>query len=165
MPCENDYGQGGGDILRILWPHDNETWPSHMFEEDWMEGLKKGFETLFNENPEHSDEGNEESGDVASGGEFDDDKFDNEVANLAEMFGGTGTFGERAETITFWMTRRNPFLLLKKLGRDKIRKIENLKTMWGRRESIRTGNHIAPGPYAIAIMSVVCGLWLPGLKH
>jgi hypothetical protein len=35
----------------------------------------------------------------------------------------------------------------------------------GKGETIRTGEWHETGPYAFAIMSAVCELWLPALKH
>lgn len=153
-----DAGSGegspsGGDILRIVWPHDDEIFRPFMFEEDWLDGLVNVFETLYSKSlKDLIDEGLYDK-------EYEDDLSD-------ETFDDDAPLTARAEGVGLWMIEENPFFRqLKKMGKEKAAKIEELRITWGRGGTLRTGEWYESGPYAVAIMSVVCELWLPGLKR
>lgn len=129
-----------------------------MFEEEWLDGLVNVFETLYSKTlKDLMDEGLYDK-------EYEDEHLEDDLSD--ETFDDDAPLTARAEGVGLWMIEENPFFRqLKKMGRDKAAKIEELRITWGRGDTLRTGEWYESGPYAVAIMSVVCELWLPGLKR
>jgi len=145
-----------GDILRIAWPHDDETWPFHLFDEEWMTGLRSGMESLFTGG---SNQEEEYDTDIDSGSESEFDATD-------AAWGNVLSFEERAKEVAQRWIEKNKFArFLKDLGPTKSKMIQHIRILWGAPEEIQTGELIEVGPYAIGIMSIVFGKYLPNLKE
>ncbi|RFU27736.1 hypothetical protein B7463_g8595, partial [Scytalidium lignicola] len=79
-----------GDILKIVYPHDDKRFRVHLFEEEWMSGPRRGIENLFkvddddneavkDSNSENTEEG-EDEGDWNETDGFDLNDMDSKLA-------------------------------------------------------------------------------------
>jgi hypothetical protein len=158
-------GLGRGDILKIVYPHDDERFRMHLFEEEWLEGLRSGMEGLFEvdddeaaSDDEKDDDGNEEE-------EWEEDETDFDEIEGFDINDMDATLFERGEQFARYWIRKNPFAKqFRGIGREKVEKMEKLEVNWGGWEANRIGEVQMPGPYAVGVMSVVCSLFLPNLK-
>jgi len=174
-------GLGQGDILKIVYPHDDERFEGLLFEEDWLDGMRTGIAELFyvgDDEDSPDDEGSEDH--VPDGKDSDDETrlredeadFDeNEGFKMNEgfphqIYDMDASLAERGEQFARYWIRKNPFAkLLRDAGRENVAKMKNLEITWGQWEANMMGELQVPGPYAVGLMSIVCSLFLPGLKH
>lgn len=147
----------------------------HLFEEEWMRGLREGMEGLFeikddDEAAEESDssttEDDEEEHEEEEEEDEDGDESDWEAIEGFEINDMGASLFDRSKQFAQYWIRKNEFaILLRHIGKERVRKLGRLRITWGGWEAIRTGEMQRPGPYAVGLMSIVCSLFLPNLKY
>jgi hypothetical protein len=116
----------------------NETNNRSIWSHQWLQGLEEELSNLFDEPL--------------------DNKSTIDKAPAAPL-------KQKAQRFVDFFMHNNSFIRsLKALGRENAAKIKNITILWGACEQMVSGEHIDVAPYSIAVMSVVCKLWLPGLR-
>lgn len=132
----------------------------HLYEEEWLSGIRSGMKDLFEIRDD--DDADDKSDEIE---EKDEENYDNingfDLNDTADL-----ELSERGEQFAQYWIRKNPFeKFLRRVGKERAQKLSRLTVTWGTSEGNQICDWTWPGAYAVGIMSIVCSLFLPNLKH
>jgi len=161
----DENGTGTGEILRVQWALDGDSYSPLMCEKKWVRALRLGMGELFNiiDEPE-----------LPTSAPMSDDS---DIPSPASTVDTPGCFtedqdifhprslSERGRDTAAWWTRKNRFArFLRSIGPEKTATIRHLKVLYGWDAECWAGHLMDPGPMAVTIAGVLVERWMPGLR-
>lgn len=155
-------GLGRGDILRLVYPHDDDLYRMHLYEDEWMSGIRSGIKDLFD--IDSDDEADQEPNAIEK---FEEEEGDYERIDAFHLNGmdGKSLFERGQQFAQYWIRNNRLAKLMRRIGKRRAQELTTLRITWGGSEPNRMDEDQQPGPFAIGIMSVVCSLFLPNITY